>query len=288
MQVKQRGPGDRRKLGRMVEAEREAIQRDRLRCVGLALDRYETLDIAATLGRRCRFVPRWVHAHRIRGRCRAWRDGYRPCLTPAQEARSVERVRRGATPEDGASSLRGGTCVGSSPGKLRLRRASPNPPKRDCGGGASRPHRPFPKTRDSMSRVGTVVVSLLGGGRRSGVHAQPRAPGWRRSSRPRGPSDPKTRIAARKGRRTGDARPRSVGFDTSEPARKETKSVPRGGVQRPARSCLTDRRRPERLGEGLQRGGRSRRFPNESSMQPDDAGGRVRASKSRSIRQNRT
>ncbi|MHC4833183.1 MAG: hypothetical protein ACYTFH_04680, partial [Planctomycetota bacterium] len=52
-----------------------------------------------------------------------------------------------------------------------------------------------------------------------------------------------------------------------------------------ARSCVTDRRRPERLGGGLQRGGRSRRFPNESSMQPDDAGGRLRASKSRSIRQ---
>jgi hypothetical protein len=96
MKVKQRGPGDRRKLGRMVEAEREAIQRDRLRCVGLALDRYETLDIAATLGRRCRFVPRWVHAHRIRGRCRAWRDGSRPRPTPDASAGSTIR-RAGAT-----------------------------------------------------------------------------------------------------------------------------------------------------------------------------------------------
>ncbi|MHC4832426.1 MAG: SDR family NAD(P)-dependent oxidoreductase, partial [Planctomycetota bacterium] len=59
----------------------------------------------------------------------------------------------------------------------------------------------------------------------------------------------------------------------------------RGLQSASARSCLTDRRRRERLGGGPQRGGRSRRFPNESSMQPDDAGGRLRASKARSIRQ---
>lgn len=110
MHVKEREPGDRKRLDRMTKSERDAIQRDRLRCVALALEGRETLDIAVTLGRSRRFVQRWVYAYRDHGLGAVQGEtapGRARRLAPEQEARFIERVRRGATPEDGVSALRG-------------------------------------------------------------------------------------------------------------------------------------------------------------------------------------
>lgn len=110
MHVHERSRGDRRKLGRRIKAERDAIQRDRLRAVALALDGRETAEIAEALGRSRAFVQRWAYAYRDGG-LDAVRGGTAPGrarrLTPEQEAQFIERVRRGATPADGVSSLRG-------------------------------------------------------------------------------------------------------------------------------------------------------------------------------------
>lgn len=110
MHVHERSRGDRQKLGRGIKAERDAVQRDRLRAVALALDGRETVEIAQTLGRSRAFVQRWVYAYRDGG-LDAVRGGTAPGrvrrLTPEQEAQFIERVRRGATPADGVSALRG-------------------------------------------------------------------------------------------------------------------------------------------------------------------------------------
>ena len=110
MNVHERSRGDRQKLGRSIRAERDALQRDRLRAVALAIDGRETLEIAETLGRSRAFVQRWAYAYRDGG-LKAIRGGTAPgrarFLTPEQEARFIARVRRGATPEDGVSALRG-------------------------------------------------------------------------------------------------------------------------------------------------------------------------------------
>ena len=110
MHVDERSRGDRRRLGRMIKSERDAIQRDRLRAVVLALDGRETLEIAETLERSRAFVQRWVYAYRDHG-IDAVRGGTAPGrarrLTKEQEARFIERVRRGATQDDGVSALRG-------------------------------------------------------------------------------------------------------------------------------------------------------------------------------------
>jgi len=110
MHVKERDPGDRKRLGRMIKSERDAMRRDRPRCVALAIDGRETLEIAARLGRSRRFVQRWVYAYRDRGLGAVHGDtapGSARRMTPEQEARFIALVRRGATPEDGVSSLRG-------------------------------------------------------------------------------------------------------------------------------------------------------------------------------------
>jgi transposase len=100
MHAKEQEPGDGKRLARMIKSERDAIQRDRLRCVSLALKGHETLDVAVMLGRSRRFVQRWVYAHRdhglgaVHGRTA---HGRVRRITPEQEARFIERVRSGAT-----------------------------------------------------------------------------------------------------------------------------------------------------------------------------------------------
>jgi transposase len=109
MQVKEREPGDRRRPGKMIKSERAELQRDSLRCVGLALEGHGTLDIAAMPGRSRRFVRRWVYAYRDRGLDAVHGDtapGHIRRLSPEQETRFIERALRGATPEDAVSSLR--------------------------------------------------------------------------------------------------------------------------------------------------------------------------------------
>lgn len=51
MDVTERNRGDRRRLARLITKESNAIQRDRLRSVLLALQGRETLEIAGVAGR---------------------------------------------------------------------------------------------------------------------------------------------------------------------------------------------------------------------------------------------
>jgi transposase len=110
MDVTERSRGDRRKLARLIDKEPDAIQRDRLRSVLLALEGRETLEVAETVGRSRAFVQRWVYMYRdggiaaVRGRTA---PGRKRRLSPEQEARLVQRVKAGATPRDGVASLRG-------------------------------------------------------------------------------------------------------------------------------------------------------------------------------------
>lgn len=109
MHVVERRRGDRRKLAKMIDREKGAHQRDRLRAVALALDGRETLAIAGQLRRSRAFVQRWVYAYRDHGL-----DGIRarkppgrpPSLSPAQERAFAARVEDGAQLGDGVSTLR--------------------------------------------------------------------------------------------------------------------------------------------------------------------------------------
>lgn len=100
----------RRRLARLITKESDAIQRDRLRSVLLALQGREMLEIAGTVGRSRAFVQRWAYICRdggieaVRGRTTPGRTRR---LTPEQEARLVQLVKAGATPRDGVAALRG-------------------------------------------------------------------------------------------------------------------------------------------------------------------------------------
>jgi transposase len=109
MHVVERNRGDCRRLARMIDREKGAEQRDRLRAVALALDGRETLAIAEQIGRSRAFVQRWVYAYRdcgIDGIHARKPPGREPFLSPEQEKRFAERVARGAQPGDGAATLR--------------------------------------------------------------------------------------------------------------------------------------------------------------------------------------
>ena len=67
MDVTERSRGDRRRLARLIARESDAIQRDRLRSVLLALQGRETLEIAGTVGRSRAFVQRWAYTYREGG-----------------------------------------------------------------------------------------------------------------------------------------------------------------------------------------------------------------------------
>ena len=67
MHISSRHPDDPQRLRDLIAAERSALQRDRLRCVLLALEGQQTPPIAAMLGRSRRFVQAWVYAYRDGG-----------------------------------------------------------------------------------------------------------------------------------------------------------------------------------------------------------------------------
>ena len=110
MHVTERNRGDRRKLARLINAETNVKQRDRLRAVALALDGRETLAIAEQLGRSRAFVQRWVYVYRDKGiegiRARK-APGRVPFMTQEEAQCFSDRVNRGAQPEDGTAALRG-------------------------------------------------------------------------------------------------------------------------------------------------------------------------------------
>lgn len=90
MNVTDRHRGDRRRLVRLIAKESDAIQRDRLRSVLLALQGRETLEIVGAVGRSRAFVQRWAYTYRDGG-------------IEAVRGRTVPGRTRRLTPEQGVS-----------------------------------------------------------------------------------------------------------------------------------------------------------------------------------------
>lgn len=67
MQIQWRDPADQEELAGRVRGERDAKQRDRYRCVGLAIEGHDAPTIARMLGRSRKFVQRWAYAYRDGG-----------------------------------------------------------------------------------------------------------------------------------------------------------------------------------------------------------------------------
>jgi transposase len=95
---------DRRQMETLVRAERNALQRDRLRCVLLALDGKQAREIASVLGRSRRFVQEWVYAYRDGGveAVRPRPPGRRPPKLPREQEQAFRRrMLDGPAPADG-------------------------------------------------------------------------------------------------------------------------------------------------------------------------------------------
>lgn len=115
MHVSERQPGDIEQLRERVRRERDVDQRDRYRCVLLALQKHPTLDIADRVGRCRAFVQNWVYAYRDRG---LEAIGAKPCggskarLSDAQQREFIERFKAGPGKTDGGvCTLRGRDAV---------------------------------------------------------------------------------------------------------------------------------------------------------------------------------
>jgi transposase len=102
------------RLGELAAAERQALQRDRYRAVLLAVDGLEGDEIAERVGRSPRFVDKWVGRYRRSGIAALIpkkQPGKPPRLTAEQEVKLKARLDAGATPGDGACTLRGKDVV---------------------------------------------------------------------------------------------------------------------------------------------------------------------------------
>jgi transposase len=110
MRITLRDDGDREKLKERVVGEKDARQRDRYRCVLLAMDDLEGDDIAERVGRSPRFVDEWVGRYRSGGigaLVPKKQPGRKPKLTAEQEKKLKERLDAGALQSDDVCSLRG-------------------------------------------------------------------------------------------------------------------------------------------------------------------------------------
>jgi transposase len=112
MQIRLRTAGDLEQLDSLISAERDAVQRDRLRAARLALDGMKATAIARMLSRSRRFVQDWAYAYRDGGieAIGAAAGGVRPPkLPPQQEQAFKQRFLAGPTAADGGvCTLRGG------------------------------------------------------------------------------------------------------------------------------------------------------------------------------------
>lgn len=114
MRVSEREPGDIAELDRRAKSQRNALQRDRLRAVLLALAGEEAVAIAKTLCRSRRSVQDWVYAYRDGGidQLKPKSRPGRPTKLPRQrEAELRARLDAGARPSDGVCTLRGKDVV---------------------------------------------------------------------------------------------------------------------------------------------------------------------------------
>ncbi len=110
MNVTERRSGDVSALRRLVRKEKDAEQRDRYRVALLAIEGCEAHHIAEAAGRSRRFVQRWAYAYRdggIEAIAPRPKPGRAPFLSEDQRREVAERVRSGATPDDGVTVLRG-------------------------------------------------------------------------------------------------------------------------------------------------------------------------------------
>lgn len=101
-------------LDRRVRVARQAIQRDRLRAVRLALDGLEEPVIRAMLGRSRDFVQKWCYAYRDGGLdaiAAKPRKGRPTKLPRDREDAFRQRMLAGPTPADGVCTLRGRDAV---------------------------------------------------------------------------------------------------------------------------------------------------------------------------------
>ncbi len=95
MTVMLHDPGDREELVNLVAGEKNARQRDRYRCVLLAMDDLEGDEIAERVGRSPRFVDEWVGRYRgggIAALAPRKQPGRKPKLTAKQEKKLQSRV----------------------------------------------------------------------------------------------------------------------------------------------------------------------------------------------------
>ena len=110
MTVTLHDPGDREELENLVAGAKIARQRDRYRCVLLAMDDLEGDEIAERVGRSPRFVDEWVGRYRSRG-IKALvprkQPGRQPKLTAKQETKLKARLDAGPRETDGVCTLRG-------------------------------------------------------------------------------------------------------------------------------------------------------------------------------------
>jgi transposase len=110
MTVTLRDAGDREKLKELVAREKNARQRDRYRCVLLAMDDLEGNEIAQCVGRSPRFVDEWAGRYRnggIEALVQKKQPGRKPKLTAEQEKKLKARLDAGALESDEVCSLRG-------------------------------------------------------------------------------------------------------------------------------------------------------------------------------------
>ena len=110
MTVTLHDPGDREELENLVAGEKNARQRDRYRCVLLAMDDLEGDEIAEHVGRSPRFVDEWVGRYRnggIKTLVPKKQPGRKPKLTAKQEKKLKARLDAGPREEDGVCTLRG-------------------------------------------------------------------------------------------------------------------------------------------------------------------------------------
>jgi transposase len=110
MDVREREAGDLAELKRRARRERDALRRDRLRAVALAIEGVDAPGIATMLGRARRSVQEWVYAYRDGGIVAVQppkRPGRRPRLPREREAELRARLEAGPGEQDGVCVLRG-------------------------------------------------------------------------------------------------------------------------------------------------------------------------------------
>src|SRR3982750_3389589 len=118
MDVKLREETDGPRLRALIDAERDAVQRDRRRAALLAAEGHKAVAIAATLGRSRRFVQAWAYRYRDGGvdavRPQGKSPGRPPQLPRAPRAPFKPRVRAGP------AAAAGGVCVLRGEGSRRI------------------------------------------------------------------------------------------------------------------------------------------------------------------------